>query len=859
MGRMAASGPNPPCPRMESNVTSSQLFGTARGDRIVVDQRRGRQAMEVFGLAGDDTIIGGRENDTLDGGAGDDLVFGTGGRDSLVGGTGSDTLNGGAGDDVLAGGAGNDLLIGGGGIDTARYLGNAADYQVIDLGGGSFIVKGIGGPGLQDGTDLLQGVELLAFKDGTVVAGTPEAPVITAIGVDTGIVGDGITADRTPVLVGTAAPGLRVEVFRDGTSIGKTWADAQGQWSIEDRRGGGPGEGAHSYTAIATGKSGIDSAASSGFAVTVDSTAPDRAVITLAASSDTGAVGDSATGFAFVTLTGTAEAGAVILFGDKAVKVGADGHFTLADIGLQAGLNRFSFSITDAAGNSTAQTIEVMRDATTIVDPVLSWNHAALEAIKTAGSVTAVATRVLGMESAAVLDTLAAIDGTKTLMVNLDAPEGISSYAAVVSAAHRVLSSLYPTQAGTFDAKLAADLALVPDGPAKAQAIEFGRTVADAVLAIRAVDGSDAVVSYPGGTDPGEWRPTPPAFLPAHQPQWGQVTPWALERGDQFRPDGPPALDSAEYAAAFNEVKTLGERNSTARTAEQTEIAFYWRDQAGTYTPAGRWAQIAEEVLAQGGYSTATNAWVMGVLNFVQADGAIAAWDAKYTYGAWRPVTAIRLADTDGNPLTEADPNWNSLLTTPNHPDYLSGHATCSAASAYALTMMLGEIAFSNESIGLPGVTRHFDNFIDAALEAGKSRIYGGIHFDYANVDGIETGRQVAEFGVARLSADADTFAPVVLLGAKPGMAAAGAPVLQGLAFDNRDGLEVVLARLDGGATREVSIDAKGRFTVDVEALFGPLAQGSHSLVLAAEDAAGNDAAPVVVAFSYLDGNTLIG
>jgi hypothetical protein len=840
-------------------VTSSQLVGTARGDRIVVDQRRGRQAMEVLGLGGDDTIIGGREDDTLDGGAGDDLIFGSTGRDSLLGGTGDDALHGGAGDDMLAGGAGQDLLVGGGGIDTARYLGNAADYQVIDLGGGSFIVTGIGGLGLQDGTDLLQGVERLTFADRTVVAGTPEAPVITGLGLDTGIAGDGITADRTPLLTGTAAPGLRVEVFRDGTSIGKTWADAEGQWSLEDRRGGGPGEGAHSYTAIATGRSGIDSAASPPLEVVVDSTAPAQARVGLAASSDTGAVGDNATGFAFVTIAGTAEAGATLTFGGTVVTVGADGRFSLADIALDAGLNRFTISIADAAGNTTQQTLDITRDATPIVDPVLSWNHAALEAIKTAGSVTAVATRVLGMESAAVLDTLAAIDGTRTLMVNLDAPEGISSYAAVVSAAHRVLSSLYPAQAGTFDAKLAADLALVPDGPAKAQAIEFGRSVADAVLAIRAVDGSDRVVTYEGGTDPGEWRPTPPAFLPAHQPQWPDVTPWALERGDQFRPDGPPPLDSAEYAAAFNEVKTLGERNSTVRTAEQTEIAFYWRDQAGSYTPAGRWAQIAEEVLADGGYSTATNAWVMGVLNFVQADGAIAAWDAKYTYGSWRPVTAIRLADTDGNPLTEADPAWNSLLTTPNHPDYLSGHATCSAASAYALTMMLGEIAFSNESVGLPGVTRHFDNFIDAALEAGKSRIYGGIHFDFANVDGIETGRQVAEFGVARLSAEADTFAPVVLLGTQPGMQAAGPPVLQGLAFDNRDGLDVVMASLDGGAARAVAIDAKGGFVLELEALFGPLASGAHSLRVTAEDAAGNDAAPVVVAFSYLDGTTLIG
>lgn len=839
-------------------MTSALVVGTARGDRIVVDQRRGRSAVEVLGLGGDDTIIGGQENDTLNGGGGDDWIIGVQGRDSLIGGSGHDSLFGGGGDDMLMGGGGFDLLLGGGGTDTARYLGNAADYQVIDLGGGSFIVKGIGGAGLADGTDLLLDVERLAFADGTVVAGTPAAPVITGLAIDTGLAGDGITADATPLVTGTAAAGVRVEVFRDGVSIGRTRADDDGNWSLEDRRGGGPGDGEYSYTAVAIGRSGQESAASAAYEVTVDTTAPGQASIGLANSSDTGALGDGATGFAFVTLTGTAEAGAVILFGDKAVDVGADGRFTLADIALDAGLNSFSFTITDAAGNSTAQTIDVVRDATPIVDPVLSWNFATLEAIKAAGSITGVATRVLGMESAAVLDTLAAIEGTRTLMVNLEAPEDISAYAAVVSAAHRVLSTLYPSQAATFDAKLAADLATVPDGPAKDQAIDFGRTVADAVMAIRAIDGADKEFIEPGSTGIGEWRVLPPN-IGGLNPQWGDVTPWALERGDQFRPDGPPDLTSAEYAAAFNEVKELGAINSATRTADQTEIARYWRDQSGSYTPAGRWAQIAGEVLADGGYSTSTNAWTLAVLNFVQADGAIAAWDAKYTFNAWRPITAIQLADQDGNPLTEADPNWRPLLTTPNHPDYLSGHATCSAASAYALTMMLGEIAFSNESVGLPGVTRSFDNFIDAALEAGKSRIYAGIHFEFANVDGIETGRQVAEFGVARLSAEADTFAPVVLLGAQTGMAAAGPPVLEGMAFDNRDGLDFVMASLDGGATRQVAIDAKGRFTLDLEALFGPVAPGAHSLVLTAEDAAGNDATPVVVAFSYVDGNTLIG
>lgn len=202
-------------------MTSALVVGTARGDRIIVDQRRGRPPSEVLGLGGDDTIIGGRENDTLNGGGGDDWIVGVQGRDSLIGGSGHDSLFGGGGDDMLMGGGGFDLLLGGGGTDTARYLGNAADYQVIDLGGGSFIVKGIGGAGLADGTDLLLDVEQLAFADGTVLAGTPAAPVITGLAIDTGLAGDGITADATPLVTGTAAAGVRVEVFRDGVSIGR--------------------------------------------------------------------------------------------------------------------------------------------------------------------------------------------------------------------------------------------------------------------------------------------------------------------------------------------------------------------------------------------------------------------------------------------------------------------------------------------------------------------------------------------------------------------------------------------------------------------------------------------------------------
>lgn len=843
--------------------------GTRRADQFVVDENSTRSVI-FFGQEGDDTLGGGAGidflfgndgRDLLIGNAGNDYLRGGDGRDTLLGGTGRDDLGGGDGDDVLAGGAGNDVLRGGDGEDIAEFAGLRSDYEILEFGRDGFLVRGISGAGLADGTDIVRDIELLRFADGTFVPGAPPPPSITGFTEDTGIVGDGLTADATPVIQGVTVANGRVEIFRDGESVGEARADANGDWQFEDSEGEGLADGSYSYTAQAIGRQGQASEATAPLVITVDRTAPEGSTLRLATSSDSGAVGDARTGFAHVNLAGTAEVGAIVVLEStgETVMVGEDGRFVLTDIALVAGANSFAYSVTDAAGNSAVQSIEVFREEMTLADPVISWNRATLEAIKTAGSVTAIATRVLGIESTAVLDTLAAIDGTRSLMVSLDAPEGISATAAIAAAAHRVLSTIYASQSATFDAKLAAELAQVPEGAARDEAVAFGRSVADAVMAIRAGDGWDTVLPpFLGGTDPGEWRPTPNAFLPGHQPHWGSVQTWAIESGDQFRPDGPPALDSATYTADFEEVKRLGSINSTERTEEQTEIARYWRDLAGTYTPAGRWAQIAEEVLVDNGYSTASSAWTLAVLNFVQADGAIAAWDAKYVYNFWRPVTAIREADTDGNPLTEADPTWAPLINTPNHPDYLSGHATCSAASAYALQMLLGDIAFSNSSVGLPGVTRSFDNFIEAALEAGKSRIYGGIHFNSANVDGIETGRQVAEYGVTRLVAEADTFDPVVLLGGLAGVLAE-APVLAGLAFDNREGLDSVQASLNGGAVRDIAVDGLGRFAVDIAALFGPLVDGDYTLRLLAEDAAGNESEAVLYNFTIEAPAPLIG
>jgi hypothetical protein len=840
----------------------------------------------LLGGDGQDTLVGGQDGDTLDGGHGQDLLLGGAGADLLLGGAGQDELRGGAGadvldggagqdelaggagDDLLTGGAGNDDISGGAGRDTAIFQGQRSDYLIIDGCDGEVIVRGISGAGRLDGRDVLSGVELLRFADMTLeVNGVPAAPVITGFSDDTGLPGDGLTADRSITLTGTATARARVEIFADGVSLGEVTVGTTGVWSFTTAP---LADGAYDFAAQAT-RGALTSAVSAPLGLIIDATAPTAPSLGLLASSDSGQRGDDITAFRWVDLVGHGEIGATVTLLSTGIStvVGADGQFRFGNVELDVGLNSFTVEIRDAAGNMTLTDFDVTRMDDGTTDPVQGWNFVSYDAIRISGLSTAIAARVLAIESIAIMDTLAAIDGTSATTVSLDAPEGISAPIAAAAAAHRSLSVLYASNAqavalqASFDARLAEDLAQLAPGELRDASVAFGVAVADAVLALRANDGSSAVVPYTPGSEPGEWRPTPRVGpgdtelpgRPAQLPQWGDVTPFLMEDGAQFRPDGPPAMTSAEYTAEFEEVRLLGAIDSTTRTAEQTEIAFYWRDLAGTYSPAGRWAQIAGEVLEAQGHSSASAARIMAALNLVGADGAIAAWDAKYEYNFWRPITAIREADTDGNPDTVQDPNWRPLIETPPHPDYTSGHATCSAAAAWALTYMLGDdIAFTNASIGLPGVFRSFDNFVDAATEAARSRIYGGIHFSSAGVEGLELGKDVADYGMAKFFASevADIYAPILLLDVTPSAPLAAPPVLSGYALDNRDGLDVMRARLDGGAAVEVAVDATGRFTFDAGLVFGPIAAGEHSIQLEAEDAAGLDAAPVIYSFTLI-------
>jgi hypothetical protein len=387
---------------------------------------------------------------------------------------------------------------------------------------------------------------------------------------------------------------------------------------------------------------------------------------------------------------------------------------------------------------------------TSYADVITEWNAILLDTIRVDKTAPPVASRAMAMVHAAMYDAVVNTTGShyQPYHVNGGAAPGTSATAAAASAAHSVLISLFPGQKDALDAKYAASLASMPDGSGKTKGVTFGQSVGSSVLALRANDGSGDVVNYIPGDQPGDWIPTPPGYLPAALPQWPKVTPFAMNSGDQFRGGGPPALDSAEYAAGYNYVKEIGRVDSAVRTADQTEVAHFWINGPGTATPPGHWNQIAAHVAQQQGTTLVESARLFAILNVSQADAAIVSWDSKYEYNHWRPVTGIQMGDLDGNDATEGDPDWLPLIVTPPFPAYTSGHSTFSASAAVVLGLFFGTdaIPFMIDSDGLPDTFRSFDGFWHAAEESGISRIYGGIHWDWDNVDALASGALLGEF-----------------------------------------------------------------------------------------------------------------
>jgi hypothetical protein len=449
------------------------------------------------------------------------------------------------------------------------------------------------------------------------------------------------------------------------------------------------------------------------------------------------------------------------------------------------------------------------REQTGADDPVLRWNAVAIDASRLDHTaVRAGEQRTFGEELGptrtsrafaimhiAIADAVAMIDGSfATFFPEEVALPDAALDAAVAQAAHDTIVELYPSQRASFDAALAADLAAIPDGRAKSDGIAVGRTAAVTCLDARTGDGSE--LSAPGAPDnfvysdaPGAWRADPlhPNAAPLG-PKWGVVKPFVMTSASQFRAPPPPALDSAEYAAAFNEVKTLGGdgiTTPTSRTPEQTIAGIYWGydAQPSLCAPVVIYNQIAVQIGRERGLSIVENARMLALVNVAMADAGIAAWETKYFYVLWRPVSGIREADEgtgpsglgDGNPATVGDRDWsplgapadNSANTnfTPPFPAYVSGHATFGGALFETLRLYYGSdaVRFTFVSDEFNGVTtdqfghtrpllpRTFDTLSQAEEENGQSRIYLGIHWRFDKVQGIRQGRQVADLTFGNL------------------------------------------------------------------------------------------------------------
>jgi len=323
-----------------------------------------------------------------------------------------------------------------------------------------------------------------------------------------------------------------------------------------------------------------------------------------------------------------------------------------------------------------------------------------------------------------------------------------SERAAAVQAAYVTLVDLFPAQKETFDNMRTASLDAIGDPKfAIQQGIAWGQIVADQILAWRSQDGfSVTPPQYFGGTDPGQWRPTPPAMLPGLVPQLAQTNPWVIHSPSQFRPSGPPALGSDQYTADFNETKNMGSATTTSRTADQTVYVNFWQNS----NPPDYFDPVAISLAQQRQFTMEQTARLLALVNLGMADAIIGCWDAKYAYSFWRPITAIRLADSDGNDATAADAAWNPLVVTPPFPEYPSAHSCVSGAATHILSAIFGEeTSFTVGSDATPGTTRSFHSFTAALEEIKNARIYGGIHFRTACVDGQALGIAVADYVMA--------------------------------------------------------------------------------------------------------------
>jgi len=382
---------------------------------------------------------------------------------------------------------------------------------------------------------------------------------------------------------------------------------------------------------------------------------------------------------------------------------------------------------------------------------VIAWNKELLHIVQTPGAQPATVhpTRSYAILHAAIYDAVVSITrDAPAYLFSVSAPSSARADAAAATAGHDTLVALYPKWKAALDQQLASELAAIPNGVGKQQGSQVGQAVAARLLAIRATDGSTATPPpFVPGNQPGNYQLTPPKFAAPVFTNWSNVTPFVLNNAAQFRPGPPPALTSQAYAQALNEVKSLGQNTSTTRTPDQTVIGKFW---AGPIW--NTWNEIAENAALAHHTNLETTARLFAVLNLSFADSTIAFYDAKYHYQLWRPITAIRAANTAGNPAVVGDPTWTPLAPTAPDPSYPSAHGVISGAGAAVLSSFFpkkDQIRVTSDV--MPGVVRTFTSYSDVATEAGLSRIYSGQHTRIDIEVGSELGHNVAQFVLPHL------------------------------------------------------------------------------------------------------------
>jgi hypothetical protein len=354
--------------------------------------------------------------------------------------------------------------------------------------------------------------------------------------------------------------------------------------------------------------------------------------------------------------------------------------------------------------------------------------------------------RMMAIVQVSVFEAVNAITGRyPPQRAKLGPAPGASVEAAVAAATRTALSKLMPAQQAVIDADYQALLASVPDGPAKAAGIALGEQAATAIVALCADDGAAAPDVYRPHAAAGVYVPTVGPAVP----HWGKRRPWAMTRGDQFRPGPPPSLTSDAWARDYNEIKAVGSRNSTQRTPEQTAIAKFWEATA----PAVYWP-VARSVAAMPGRDVTDNARLFAVAAIAMDDGLIAVFDAKYTYNLWRPVIAIRNGDQDGNNATDRDPGWTPFIDTPLHPEYPCAHCIVSASLGAVLEAELGSgptPTLSSASSTAGGAVRTWTSVAAFTKEVAEARIYDGVHYRYSTEVGSAMGKKIGELAAKGL------------------------------------------------------------------------------------------------------------